>query len=276
MAIPLAAHVPVRIDADGTHVHERTGLHDHAAGTDQVERVDERVRPARARDHHIRSPPPNQVAQLFRARRDLGAQLARQLATSRHRVGREQPPRAQQLRLGQVQQAERPGAEDRDRVAEAEAAAGLREEPRAVEPVGDRQQLGQRGQLVGQLIRHPEQARPRQEVHPLRPAAEQVRRRPGRERVAVVVEVLAQVVGVAADAVPAAAADDVGGGHDPVADGQRPSILVQWPIAGADGLDDADVLVPADDRVGDASLARGARVLQRLAPPGVLVGPADP
>src|SRR5581483_266498 len=44
----------------------------------------------------------------------------------------------------------------------------------------------------------------------------------------------------------------------------------------AGGLDDADVLVPADQRVREAPLVRGAGVLHRLAAERVLVGAAHP
>ena len=70
----------------------------------------------------------------------------------------------------------------------------------------------------GQLVGHAKQARARQQVHQLRPSAEQVRGLGAGERVAVVLESGAEVVGVAlAQAEPAAPAGQVRRGHHPVA-----------------------------------------------------------
>ena len=147
---------------------------------------------------------------------------------------------------------------------------------RPVEPVRDREQLGQRRQLRGQLVGHPEEARARQQVHQLRPAAEQVRRVGAGERVAVVLERGAQVVRIAlAEAEPAPAAGQVRRRHDPVADRERPAVGVDRRLARPDRLDHAHVLVAADERVGGLALVVGAGVLEALAPPGVLVGAAD-
>jgi len=65
-----------------------------------------------------------------------------------------------------------------------------------------------------------------------------------------------------------------GAGHDAVARRQHAAVAVANLAAGRDH--DADVLVPADQRVLEVALVVGAGVLLALAPEGVLVGAADP
>src|SRR5690349_20542625 len=91
-----------------------------------------------------------------------------------------------------MHQPERADAEHDYGVAEPEPA---RDGAGPVEPVRDGEQLGEGRQLGGQVVGYPEAARPWEEVHQLRPAAEQVRRVGAGERVAVVLEGGAQVVG---------------------------------------------------------------------------------
>ena len=88
-----------------------------------------------------------------------------------------------------------------------------------------------------------------------------MRRDPGVEAVAVVLEVLAEVVGVVVEAEDAVSARHVGGGHDAVAAPQRPALAVWDGIGPADRLDHADVLVAADERVDDVAFVVGSRVL---------------
>src|SRR5581483_7236435 len=115
-----------------------------------------------------------------------------------------------------------------------------------------------------------------QQVHQLRPAAEQMRHVGTAERVAVVLDVGAQVVRIAAvQAVRAPSTRDIGGGHDSVTHGQGQAHLVEgrWPVS--DCLDHTHVLVAADERVGGVALVHGPRVLLALASPRVLVRAAD-
>ena len=66
-----------------------------------------------------------------------------------------------------------------------------------------------------------------QQVHVFRPAAEQMRRAAAMQAVAVVLQVLAHVVGIAVAAEMAGAAGDIGAGHDAVADLERPPFAVE-------------------------------------------------
>ena len=93
------------------------------------------------------------------------------------------------------------------------------------------------------------------------------------QAVAVVLHVLAHVVRIAVAAEMAGAAGDVGTGHDAVADLQRMALAVQH--AATDRGDLADILVAADQRIGQVALMRRARVLLAFAAERVLVGAAD-
>ena len=191
-------------------------------------------------------------------------------------VDRDHPARSKHLGLGQVHQPQRPEAEHRNGVAHPEAAAECGHRARGVEAVGDGQHLGQRGHVGGQVVGDAEQARAGKQIHQLRPAAEQVRRLGAGERVAVVLERRAEVVGIAlAETEAAPPAGQVWRRHHPVADRQRPAQLVDRRRPIAQRFDHAHVLVPADDRVGDSALVVGSGVLQALAAPGVLIGAAD-
>ena len=150
-----------------------------------------------------------------------------------------------------------------------------RQPRRALEAVGDREDLGQHRHVVRQPLGHAEHRRARLEVEEVRPAAEQMRRVVARERVAVVLDVAAEVVREPAGAHPALPAGAVGRRHDAVADRQRRAVAGAR-AAVADRGHDADVLVALDDRVGRRARVLGARVLLGLAAVGVLVGPADP
>ena len=94
------------------------------------------------------------------------------------------------------------------------------------------------------------------------------------ERVAVVLELLAQKVWLVVAAVPAPATGHVCGRNDPIAGPE------QLAVGGTDfssrRLDDADVLVPADEWIADLPLVRRPGVLDRLAAERVLVRAADP
>ena len=79
--------------------------------------------------------------------------------------------------------------------------------------------------------------------------------------VAVVLQVLAEVVGIVAQAEDACAARHVGSRHDAVAGAQRAPLAVRDRVGAAYGLDHAHVLVAADERIGDVPFVVGARVL---------------
>ena len=113
------------------------------------------------------------------------------------------------------------------------------------------------------------------EVEVLRPAAEQVRRDIGGERVAVAVEVGAEEVREAALAGGAVAAGAVRRGHHAVAGLERRAVARVRGGALPHGLDDPDVLVTLDQRVRRPALRLAARVLLDLAAERVLVGAAD-
>src|SRR5581483_10229261 len=83
-----------------------------------------------------------------------------------------------------------------------------------------------------------------------------------------------RVAGIEAERAPAAG--DVGGGHDTVTNRQRPPRLIERGLTLANRLDDADVLVPADERVGGVTFMCRAGVLLGLPSPGVLVRTAYP
>ena len=137
-----------------------------------------------------------------------------------------------------------------------------------VQPVRDRHRLGEHRHLVGHLVRHPEERRAGEQVHPLGPAAPQTRRPRQRQRVAVVLEPLAHEVRLAAQAPPAAPARDVRRRHDPRADLEHVAELVDEPRAVAELGEHADVLVPADQRVVDACSC-GVPAYCRLSPRNV-------
>ncbi len=83
-------------------------------------------------------------------------------------------------RLGGVHDPDRAGADDRHRVALAEA-TGPRHGGRQVEAVGDGEQLGEHGDAGRQPLGHEEHRRAWPEVEVLGPTAEQVRRLRRRE-----------------------------------------------------------------------------------------------
>ena len=275
----------VGVDLDRSHVDERAGLDHGAAGTHQLQRLEERHGDARAVDHDIGAEATSVVAQRAHpfvhgrggaVQAQVGAEGARVLEPLVHQVDSDQAAGTQHLGLGKVHQAERAEADHCDRVAKPEAAAQRLHRAGGVQAVGDGQHLGQRRQLGGQLVGHAKQARARQQVHALGPSSEQMRRLGAGERVAVVVESGAKVVRVAlAQAEPAAAAGHVGRGHHPVADSERQAQRVHGRRSVADRLDHAHVLVAADDRVRNRTLVVGAGILQALTSPGVLVGTAD-
>src|SRR6266487_2663798 len=93
------------------------------------------------------------------------------------------------------------------------------------------------------------------------------------QTVAVVLQVVAQIVGIATPTWGTRAARHVGRGHDAVTGPQRHAFTVG---NGAAGLHDyPHVLVPADQRVGDVTFVRSPGVLFRLAAEGVFIGAAD-
>src|SRR5690348_18166123 len=93
------------------------------------------------------------------------------------------------------------------------------------------------------------------------------------QAVAVVLHVLAHVVGIAVAAEMAVSAGDIGGGHDAVAGPERAPLAVE--DLATDGDDLADILVAADERIGQVALMGRAGILLALAAEGVLVGAAD-
>ena len=121
-------------------------------------------------------------------------------------VGDEDTLGAEENRLQDVADAKRPAAQYDHRLAAAH---------RLVEPVRDRHRLGQHRHLVGNLVRHAEQRRAGEQVHPLGPSAPEARRPRQGQRVAVVLEPLAHEVRLAAPAPPAGPAGDIRRRHDP-------------------------------------------------------------
>ena len=118
-------------------------------------------------------------------------------------VDRDQLAAADEARLEQVAEPERADAVDHDALAERH----VEHAPCSLDAVRHRHRLGQHGELVRQLVGDAEERRAGQQVHVAPPS----RRRGagGRatvEAVAVVLESLAEVVGLAVEAVPAAAA----------------------------------------------------------------------
>src|SRR6516162_2758132 len=95
-----------------------------------------------------------------------------------------------------------------------------------------------------------------------------------RQRVAVVLQFAAQVIGETTPAVAAHPAGAVRCRHHPVA-GPQSCPVVGDGAPGPDGLDDAEVLVALDDGERRPSLQGGAGVLDGLTPEGVLVRAAD-
>ena len=165
-------------------------------------------------------------------------------------------------------------AEHGDRLAEAAAADQPEQALRRLDAVRHRHDLGQHRNVVRQIVRHPKDRRARQEVHVLRPAAEQMRRRAAMQAVAVVLQVLAHVVrdsrcGRNGSAPQATLAP--GTMRSPTLSG-RPSLSSTSPPS-RDHL--ADILVAADQRIGEIALMRRAGILLALAAEGVLVGAAD-
>src|SRR5262245_22578119 len=93
------------------------------------------------------------------------------------------------------------------------------------------------------------------------------------QAVAVILEVLAHVVGVTVAAEMAVAAGDIGSGHDTVPGFQRTSLAVVDLTTGRDHL--ADILMTANERVGQILFVRRSGILLGFAAEGVLVGTAD-
>ena len=224
---PGRAHVAVGVHGHGAEVDERAGLDDRPARADEAERLGERLGAAGAIDDDVGAEPARRLSHLAaallggrrrRVERRVGAERPGMLEPLGQHVDRDQPPGAEHLGLRQVHQAQRPDSQHEHRVAEAEG---------RVEAVGHGHHLGQRGDLRRQLVRDAEEARPRQQVHALGPAAEEVGRLGAGERVPVVVQGGAQVVGrdaVEAEAAPPAR--QVGRGDDAVTGGERSAELV--------------------------------------------------
>src|SRR3989475_9466127 len=135
--------------------------------------------------------------------------------------------------------------------------------------------LGQGCDLVRQTVGHTKERCSWKQVHVFRPAAEKVRRVGRMQAVAVVLQVLTEVVRVVVEAEDAVTAWDVRGGNDPVAGAQRASFATREGVATSDGLDHSHVLMATDQRIDDVALVIGACVLLRLTAVGVLVRAAD-
>ena len=193
----LDADVAVGIDAHRPHIHERTGLDHGAAGSHQLERIGERrghagavARPRRRRAR--RSP----RAPARAALRDLRPRRRGRVSAPNSAAG--------SSRSGMVSTAISPPAPSISALARCISPSGpmpitATVSPKSnpppvpviaarVQPVRDRNQLGQRCELRRQVVGHAEEARAREQVHALRPPAEQVRRCGAGQRVAVVVE----------------------------------------------------------------------------------------
>src|ERR1700694_2032972 len=95
------------------------------------------------------------------------------------------------------------------------------------------------------------------------------------QAVGVVLKLRAEVVRIVVQAEGAPPARYVCSGHDSVSDPQRATLAVGDGIGASYRLDDADVLVPADEWISQLSLVVRAGVLLGLPPVGVLVSAAD-
>ncbi len=93
------------------------------------------------------------------------------------------------------------------------------------------------------------------------------------QAVAIVLHMLAEIIGIVVEAEVAGAAGDVGGRHHPVPDLERHAFAVQHRAPGFNDL--AHRLVAADQRIDQVALVRRAGILLALAAKGVLVGAAD-
>ena len=256
------------------HVDERADLDQEAAVAHHLHRLRERAREAGGVDDEVDALAVREVAHLG-GDGGLGArEPRREVEPAARGVDGDDPARAHQRRLDRVRQPERADADHGHGRAGPEARRA-RQPRRSLEAVGDREDLGQHRHVVRQPLGHAEDRRARLQVQEVGPAAEQMRRVIARQRVAVVLDVAAEVVREAAGAHPAVPAGAVGRRHDAVADRERRA------VAGAraavpDRGHDADVLVALDDRVGRRARVLGARVLLGLTAVGVLVGAADP
>src|ERR1700675_3248782 len=98
-----------------------------------------------------------------------------------------------------------------------------------------------------------------------------MRRSAAVKAVSVVLQVLAEVVRGSVQAEDAGAARDVGARDDPISRPQRKPFAVGNRIRTAYCLDNSNVLMSADERIGDVALVVRSRVLLRLPAVGVLV-----
>ena len=210
------------------------------------------------------------LVEFVGVQRKRRAELTGRLQPRRETVDRDELPASEEPRLEQMAKAERPDAVDDDALSEIETP----DLSSCLDPMCHRHHLCKHRELVRQLGGDAEDRCSREEVHQLRPAAEERRHARDVERVAVVLHALAEVVRLTREAVPAGTAGDVCAWDDPVTRAQRCAVGSAHLAAGR--LDDPDVLVPADQRILDVSLVRCSRVLDCLAAERVLVRPADP
>ena len=209
----------------------------------------------------------------FHRHGEAGAEGLGEREAGREAVGGDELAGAEELCLDQVAESQGANAEHGDGLGKSAAADESEKRLRRLDAMGHRHDLRQHRNVIRQVVRNSEQLRAREQVHVLGPAAEEMGRPAAMQAVAVVLEVLAHVIGIAVAAEMAVAAGDIGGRHDAVAGLERPPLAVEDLAAGRDHL--ADILVTADQRIGQIPFVRGAGILLALAAEGVLVGAAD-
>ena len=178
------ADVGVRIDLDRTHVHERAGLDDDAAGAYDPQGFDEGRRHAAAVEDDVRrrarawlQDRRHPLVGVRRRRVEaVDAERGRSLEASGEEVRRHDEPRAEHPALTRWQSPS--GPTPSTATANPERAPPCK--PRSVMAVSTPCVTAiisvKHGNLVRKLVRNPEHRRSRQEVHVLGPAAEQARR----------------------------------------------------------------------------------------------------
>src|SRR5207244_4210473 len=144
-----------------------------------------------------------------------GAEFSCQLETRVEPVDRDQLAATHKPRLDQVAEAKRADSDDGHRLAECASSPSRRQHAGAIEPMRYGHHLGQGCDLVRQTVGHTKERCSWKQVHVFRPAAEKVRRVGRMQAVAVVLQVLTEVVRGGVEAEDAVTAWDVRGGHEP-------------------------------------------------------------
>ncbi len=252
------AQMLVRTKRNFAQVGEISSFHQQATDAKHFEAFGHGSGDARTFDDHVCaaavSEIPDQLetiglAGIGRVDNMIGAESLGELQAIVGKIDGDEGARAEHTRFHQEAHAERTDTEDHDGVIEAKGFIGESGHLfGAVEADGNGKDFREHGDLRRKLIRNFDKETSGNDVHILRPSAEEMRRIFGAEQIAVIESVLAAAIGKIVAAVVAVAAGDVGADNDAIADFERDAFEVSVVAVAADGRDGADVFVALDQR----------------------------